>query len=436
MKEQIGTLYSNYGRYINKYRSFPLVHDGLKIVERRLLYSLYEKAKDHFVKSAEVVGHCIGQYHPHGDASAYGSLVALVNGGMAKGQGNWGCSSGIVPCEAAANRYTEVRAAKEILDMAFEYIKYIPMEALEIYSEPVYIPTKLPLCLVNRNYCQGIGFGHRTYIPSYKTSDLVKRLNWLLTKEGKEPIIKPITDCLYISKDKDFQELLTTGKGKIEYRGVSELDYSNKSVIVKAIPPNKSFQRILGALENDIQIQKSIGFIDESTKTTKVRFTALKRGMTIEQLAKKINVHLVGSITFDCNMCDTEGNVVTVSIDQMLLNVYNSYKAIVSKVLLDTIAKLQSDIDELNMIAKIKLVLPKWLKQHPDDSDLLIAGINTDTHIPIETIDKLFDKYTIKRILKIRTDIQELEQKKIGNQNNFNNLDSYVWTDKYSALAT
>ena len=434
MKEQISGLYGDYGRYINKFRSFPMVHDGLKIVERRLLYSLYEKAKDHFVKSAEVVGHTIGNYHPHGDVSCYGSLVALVNGGLAKGQGNWGCDSGIVPCEAAAQRYTEVRASKEILDMAFEFIKFVPFEALEIYEEPVFIPTKLPLCLVNRNYCQGIGFGHRTYIPSYKTSDLVKRLRWLLKYDAKEPVIKPITDCVYISKDSDFKELLNTGKAKIEYRGIAELDYGNKSVIVKSIPPNKSFQKILNSLENEIQIQKSIGFIDESTKNTKVRFSALKRGMTLEQLSKKINAHLVGSITFDCNMCDTAGNVVTVSVDQMLLNVYNNYKNIVSQVLQSNITKLNVDIDELQMIAKIKVVLPKWLREYPDDPVRLIAGIQSETLIPVEKITALFDKYTMSRILKIRTDIQDLEVKVLENQTNLNNLEGYVWTDKYVSL--
>ena len=434
MKEQISELYSSYGRYINKYRAFPLTLDGLKIVERRLLYSLYEKAKDHSVKSAEVVGHCIGQYHPHGDVSAYGSLVALVSGGLAIGQGNWGCDSGIVPCGAAASRYTEVRASKQILDMAFEFIKYVKLEPLELYAEPVSIPTKLPLCLVNKNYSQGIGFGHRTYIPSYKVSDLVKRLKWLLDHEGKEPIIRPITDCTYISKDKDFQELLTTGKGKIEYRGISEQDYGNKSVIVKSIPPNKSFQKILNAMENEIVIQKTIAITDESTKNTRVRFSAVKRGMTLDQLNKKINLHLVGSITFECNMCDTEGNVVTVSIDQMLLNVYNNYLQMVSHVLQTNIDSVQNDINEFVLIAKIKVVLPKWLRSHPDDPDSLMSGISTETQIPVDTISALFNKYTMSRILKIRTDIHELEQKKMNLQTNLNNLTNYVWTDKYSSL--
>lgn len=436
MKQQVDHLYKIYGQYINKFRAFPLTFDGLKIVERRLLYSLFERAKDHNVKSAEVIGWCIGQYHPHGDQSAYGSLVALVNGGLVDGQGNFGCDSGIVPCGAAAMRYTEVKSNKSLLDMAFEYIKYVKLEALELKEEPIFLPTKLPLCLVNRNTCQGIGFGSRTVIPTYDIKDLVKRLKWLLTKEGKEPIIRPRTDCLFLSKDKDFLELLTTGKAKIEYRGISEIDYQSKSVVVKSVPPSKSFQKILKALENDIEIQKTIGFIDESTNHTLVRFISLKRSMTLDHLQKKINSHLVGSESFECNMCDLAGNVILVSVDQMLLNVYNNYKVIVDVVLRSNIAKIQKDIDELLLINRIKVVLPKWLRDHPDDSDKVVNGISADTQIPVAVINELFGKFTLSRILKIRTDITDMETKKQQFQNYLDTIVTYIWNDKYSGLLT
>ena len=435
MKNQISDLYSTYGKYINKYRAFPFMYDGLKIVERRLLYSLYERSKDNkFVKSAEVIGWVIGQYHPHGDQSAYGTLAALVNGGMAVGQGNWGAYSGIVPCDPAAMRYTEVKNSKFILDMAFEFIKYVRKEALEIKEEPLFLPTKLPLCLVNTKYCQGIGFGSRTIIPSYHVPDLVKRLRWLLGYEKKEPVIKPITDCKYLSSTKDFQELLTTGKAKLDYIGISETDYSSKSIIVKSIPPSKSFSKILKAMEKDIQVQKTIGFIDESTGVTRVRFTSLKRSLRLDILAKKVNAQLRGSITFECNMCDREGNVVLVSIDDMLLNVYKNYEQIVQSVLTTNINKTQEEIDELILIGKIKKALPKWLREHPDDPDKVINGVSVDTQIDKEKVIELFGKYTITRILKIKTDIVVLETKKAEFQANLDNLATFVWDSKFDAL--
>ncbi len=434
MEEQLSKLYSEYGRYINQYRAFPLVYDGLKIVERRLLYSLYERAKDKLVKSAEVVGWTIGQYHPHGDQSAYGSLVQLVNGGMAVGQGNWGADYGISSCPPAAMRYTECKTHKVMLQMAFEFIDYVKKEELELKAEPLFLPTKLPLCLVNTNNTQGIGFGSRTNIPSYTITDLVKRLRWLLGYEKEEPIIRPLTDCTYLSNDADFRKLLTTGHAKIEYKGKVQIDYSNKSVVVKSTPPSKSFATILKKLESDIQIQKTIGFIDESTTSTKVRFVSLKRSLPLKRLMSKIENHLLGSMTFECNMCDRVGNVVLVSIDDMLLNVYKNYLQVNEAVLKSNIAKLKSEIDELKLIARIKKVLPKWLRSNPDEPEVLIQGVSQDAKINIEVVDKLFQKYNIKRLLKVKVDIDKLESSVKILQGNLDNLDNFVWNEKYSSL--
>ena len=432
MKEQISELYADYGRYINKFRAFPLIYDGLKIVERRLLYSLFERAKDKYVKSAEVVGWVIGQYHPHGDQSAYGSLVSLCQNGLCIGQGNWGNKAGIVEDDPAAMRYTEVKSSKAVLDLAFEYIKFVKMEALELQEEPLFLPTKLPFCLIGKDYCQGIGFGHRTLIPTYTVPDLVKRLKWLLGYEKTEPIIRPITDCIYLSKDKDFQELLTTGKAKLEYRGISEIDYTNKSVVVKSIPPSKSFISILNKLEKEIEINKTIAFSDESTDKTRVRFTSVKRALSLDALSKKINFNLTGSVTFECNMCNLNGDVVLVSVDDMLLNVYKNYEKIVQAVLKSNIKKLQDQIEELSLISKLKIHLPKWLKSHPDDIDIVINGLNHDTQISTDKIKELFDKYTLSKILKIKTDSDQLTQDKSVLQNNLNNIDQYVWNDKFN----
>lgn len=434
MKNQLEPLYKEYGLYINKFRAFPMVLDGCKIVERRLLYSLYEKAKDHFCKSAEVVGHCIGNYHPHGDISAYGSLVALVQGGLATGQGNWGINVGIDDCPAAAQRYTEVRSSKEILDMAFEYIKYIKQEALELKDEPLFLPTKLPLCLLNKNYCQGIGFGSRTVIPSYDIKDLVKRLKWLLKYEKTEPIIKPLTDCTLLSDQEELKKILTTGIGKLEYRGIVQIDKVNKCVIVKSVPPSRSLRKILEIFQKEIEIDKSIGFTDESTTETKVRFTITKRTYNIDNFIKKLNNNLIGSVTFECNMCDIEGNVVLVPIDQMLLNCYTNYKKVVDNVLRSDIQQLNEKINELELIKKIKVVLPKHLKEYPDDADKVIELVSVDTGISLEIVKMLFDKYTLTKILKNKADTDQLKAEKDIIQGNLNNLEKYVWDNKYQKL--
>ena len=435
MKEQISKLYSEYGRYINKFRAFPLIFDGLKIVERRILYSLFLRAKDKFVKSAEVVGWCIGQYHPHGDVSTYGSMAQLVNGGLAIGQGNWGSYTGITSNEPAAMRYTEVKSSKKVLDMAFEYIDYVDMDALELYDEPIYLPCKLPMCLVNTINCQGIGFGFRTYMPSYDPKDLVKRLEWLLGRREEEPIIKPLTNSVHLSKDHDFQQLLTTGKAKLQFRGKSSIDRMNNSVVVTALPEGKTFLNLLKKLEKEIQVQKTIGFVDESTTTTKVRFAPVKRSIDVDTLYNLINYNLTSSVSYECNMCDTFGNVKLVSIDDMLLTVHKVYEDTVKRYLESTINKYQEMIDELDLIARIKVSLIKWIKVYPDDSDTLIAKINEETLIDTKSIEKLFSKYSIAKLLKIKNDREDLINKQTEFKNDLARLADYVWETKYQTIS-
>jgi len=434
LKEQVPKLYAEYGRYINGFRAFPLIHDGLKIVERRLLFSLFQQAKDHYTKSAKVIGFCIGNYHPHGDVSAYMSLVSMVQGGLADGQGNWGSKIGVTECDAAAQRYTEVRSSKEILRIAFEYIKYVDFEELELDSEPVSLASKLPICLINKNNCQGIGFGSRTVIPSYAKTDLIKRLKWLLGYRSTEPLIKPLSDCTELSKDAEFRELLTTGRTKLEYRGIIEVD-GPKSIIVKSLPPSKSFAKLMKQMEKDISIDKSIGWTDESAGITgtRVRFTILRqRGYRIEKLEKKLKKLLTGPITYECNMCNKEGKVVLVSIDQMLLNVYQHYKQTVERYMNTSISELQAKIDELELIKKIKVVLPNHLQATPDDPDAIIQGCSTDTDISVETVKQLFDKYNISRLLRVQTNILSVIDEKQGFEQKLANLETFIWDEKYA----
>ena len=187
MDNIIPKMYKSYGEYINSSRSFPLDLDGLKPVERRILLSAFQIAKDKFVKSAKISGWTMGNFHPHSDC--YMSSVNLVNQGFLIGQGNFGTKCGVENDPPAASRYTECKSSKDIIDMAFKYIKHVPWEVLELESEPLYLPTMIPFCLIGKEYTQGIGFGFRTFIPCYEMKDLKKRLLYLLGKTKTKPII-------------------------------------------------------------------------------------------------------------------------------------------------------------------------------------------------------------------------------------------------------
>jgi DNA gyrase subunit A len=134
MDKLVPSMYRDYGMYVNYSRSFPLSIDGLKPVERRILLSTYEIARDKFIKSARVDGHVIGHYHPHG--SSYGTIVQLVNQGFLAGQGNFGNNAGVESSPAAAMRYTEVRLSKFINDLTFKLIDYVPVQDGELDDEP------------------------------------------------------------------------------------------------------------------------------------------------------------------------------------------------------------------------------------------------------------------------------------------------------------
>lgn len=431
LKEQTGGWYVEYGKYINKNRAFCSIYDGLKLVERRIFQSLVTEAKNSFTKSARVVGHCIGHYHPHGDSSAYGTLVQLVNNGMVDKQGNFGTKVGLKDdgsAGAAAARYTEVKMNNEVFEEAFELLKYVKEEDSEMCPEVPYLPTRLPFCLRMKNYSQGIGFGSRAYIPAYSKSDLIKRLDWLLhDKTGDGPVIKPITDCTYESKKEDFLQLLTTGKASLLFKGKLELDKDNKCVYIRSLPVSKKMRSVINAFKDEITIQKSIGYLDESTTNTKVKFMLTKRGQNLDKLYKKLQQKTSGSVAFECNMCDREGNVILVSVDQMLLNTYQMYKDVNENKLKIIIAKLEQDIIELTNMQKIKKVLPELLKKYPDDLDNLVAGIIEKTQLEEKIIRDILDKYNIPKFLKAKIDIDGKKQELNTEKNNLQNLDSYVW---------
>jgi len=434
MDKLIPNLYSEYGKYVNQFRSFPYINDGLKLVERRLLYSLYELAKDKYAKSAKIVGHCIGNYHPHGDTSAYGTLVNIVYNNWAIGQGNWGCRVGIEHEPAAAMRYTEVKMSKNMLIDCFEYIKLIELQESELEDEPLNLPVKLPMCLTGNVTCQGIGVGYSTMIPCYKKTDLIKRLNWLLTNQGKEPIIKPKSNCIITSTKSELQSLLTTGYSKINFEGKFEV-IDNKNIIIKSIPESRTFQTILNKFSKEIGIDKSLGWRDDSSKETSIILSIIKpRSLKMEALKKKLKTALKGSITYQCHMYNEDGKVQLVSIDDMLLNIYNRYKYVVKLSIDNEILKNKNLILELELIAKIKPLLSAELKINPDDINKAICNISKGLNTQQKIIREIFDRYNITRIFKIKTDVTKYNDTINILNKRLNQLTKYIWKEKYMTI--
>jgi hypothetical protein len=418
-------LYRDYGQYSN-FRNFPLNIDGLKPVERRVLLSASKIARDRFVKSRQVDAYTIGHYHPHGEC--YGTIVQLVRQGFLEGQGNFGTNVGVEPVGAAAPRYTECRIGKKALDLAFKLIKYVPFVDNELNDvEPLFLPAMYPLCLLGTEYTQGIGFGFKTFIPCYTIEDLKRRLFWLLDIKKTKPTIAPITDCTILSPPRDLEELLTTGKAKIEVQGVIVPTPRNSKVTLKSWPPGKRFESFLGKFSKELE-SGLVGFTDSSVKETEIVFEVL-RERNVEKIYKefveKLKDAVKGDISFETRIVDPDQKVILAPIDKLLLDAFQNFKNVNDSMLKDEIKKADSAIAELNLLTLIKPPLSECLRKGMtlEDSVSMISKI---TGVSVETVESLTEKYKIKKLLTVNTDTSEIKVKKKEYAENLKNLQEFV----------
>jgi DNA gyrase/topoisomerase IV subunit A len=429
----IPKFYKSYGMYVNHSRMLPLSEDGLRPVERRVLLSAYEIAKDKLVKNARIDGHTIGHYSPHG--SAYGTIVQMFHQGFLDGQGNFGTYVGVENDPPAAMRYTECRLAKKTLEMAFKLIDYVPWEESELDDEPVHLPTMFPFCLLGTRPTTGIGFGYKTYIPCFKINDLHDRLLYLLGKIKEKPIIKPISDCHILSSNEEIEQLLTTGKASIKIQGVVKVDKMNCKATIHSWPPGKRFESILAKFEKELCAQ-DIGWIDLSTTETKIVFEVIKqrnRDLIFTDFIKKLQDVLLGSIPFEMIMVDKAKNVKLMSVDEMLLNTYNVYKNINVDMLNSEIKRYMKNIDENMLLAKIKPILSIYLKT---DTPIDEIALKTSEVLKVEVniIKELFQKYNIKKLLTVKDDITELNNKLKQTNDYLKNIDEFVISQYHNTM--
>ena len=273
LEKVMGDCFGSYAKYIIQDRAIPDVRDGLKPVQRRILYAMktvgmvYGEA---YKKSARIVGEVIGKYHPHGDASVYDALVRMsqdfkINVPLIDMQGNKGSIDGD---SAAAMRYTEARlslASMYLLkDIEKKTVQFIPnYDDSEI--EPVVLPAKFPNLLVNG--AEGISAGYATNIPPHNLNETIN----LTIERIKNPNLS-FEEAITILPGPDFpgggiiidspelQDALKIGRGRVTIRSktkieghniiVTEIPYGvNKSLLVRKIDTIGSTKKIDGIIE-------------------------------------------------------------------------------------------------------------------------------------------------------------------------------------------
>lgn len=258
-----------YAEYILLERSLPRVEDGLKPVQRRILYTMHElnmKPDGPYKKSARVVGDCLGKYHPHGDSSVYEAMVKMaqdfnMRNTLVKGHGNFGSIDGDGP---AAMRYTEVKldnlACELLRDLEKDTVKWVK-NFDDSLLEPDLLPGRFPNLLVNG--CIGISIGLATNIPSHNLTEVIDGViayidNPRISLSELLKTIKGPDFCTggFIIPVDGFESMYETGRGKFIIRARAEIENGEngkQSIVITEIPygvnKSKLQQRILALRE-------------------------------------------------------------------------------------------------------------------------------------------------------------------------------------------
>jgi len=444
VKKIIPVFNSEYGRYINRFRAIPSFIDALKPVERRILLSLYKEGRKKAVKSATIIGYCLGHLHPHGDQSLYSTLVNMVDTGYAKGEGNWG-SPGLENSPAAAYRYTEVSLKKWVDDLAFTHLdeKFVPYEEFELEPEPLYIPSPIPIGLIGPDVIIGISF-YKTLIPKYKLSDLSKRLFWIL--KGKDPtneiIIEPYSrDCsIQESEPGEFRKILTTGIGSLNYIPYGSID--NKTIKVQGRAPNNSFNSLVNNEEN-----LDISLVDHSTSVLNIVVEPKKKSADLQALAGKIwQDHLIKKLNFNCLFCDNDGIVNTYGIDDILIYNYNLWKYSVQLKNIDDFNKISSKKVEFMIVQIIRYILEQYKSNTIGEIITHFNELKKSSTISIEIdiydidnniwkkeikqiheqdIINVCNKRTIKNLIETVIDIQKVDKELLAAKSIIDNCEQH-----------
>lgn len=289
--EQFKNDYTRYGIYILYRRVLSDYRDGLKPVQRRIIWAMYKntKAISSAVKSAAVVGDVMKLYHPHGDAAIYGTMKPMANWfesyvPLINPTGNFGTFQGDPP---AAQRYTECKLSKFAIENVLGDIIDSP-EAVDwsptysgVTKEPDYLPVKIPLLLVNGSF--GIGLGMRAEIPTHNLSEVIDATIALMDNPDANIVLVPdhCMKCEIINTD--FEKICRSGFGHYRIRGkINEENYKGKKALVITSVPNLTYlNNITEKIEELIKKKKIIQIencYDESSVNEMRYVIVLKNG--------------------------------------------------------------------------------------------------------------------------------------------------------------
>lgn len=356
LKKTMEKSYIDYAMSVIAARALPDVRDGLKPVQRRILFSMEElnigPDKPHR-KCARIVGDTMGKYHPHGDSSIYGALVNMAQDWsmraiLVDGHGNFGSVDGD---GAAAMRYTEARLSKISVEMLADINKdtvdFIP-NFDETEKEPVVLPSRFPNLLVNGT--TGIAVGMATNIPPHNLGETINAVIKLIDNKVDEDRDTQIEEILPIVKGPDFptggviigtrgiEEAYRTGHGKVIVRGVTNIepmDNGKNRIIITELPYLVNKARLIEKIAELVKDKKIDGITDlrdESDREGMRVVVEIRRDVNPNIVLNKLYKHTQLQDTFGVNMLALVKNEPKVmSLLEILTNYLEHQKDVVTR---------------------------------------------------------------------------------------------------------
>jgi len=442
IEDEMRTAYIDYSMSVIVSRAIPDVRDGLKPVQRRILYAMNELGLQYnrpYKKCARIVGEVLGKYHPHGDSSVYEALVRMAQDWVMRyplvdGQGNFGSIDGDAP---AAMRYTEARLTK----ISAEMLRYIDSDTVDFrpnfddtLEEPEVLPAHIPNLIVNGS--SGIAVGMATSIPPHNIKEVCNAIIALLDNPNMtiEELMQYIpgpdfpTGGNIIGRD-GIISAYTTGKGKVIVRGVAEIKTKKSGqnqIIITQIPYNVNKAEMIVEIAKMVNEKKLEGISDIRDESNKegIRIVIdIKRDANPEIVLNNLYKHTQLQTTFNIIMIAlVNGQPKLMNLKELLQHYIDFRYEILRRRLNFELKKLREKAHILEGLIKVlsdidrAISLIKNSRTVEEAQNKLMAEFALSEEQAKAVLDMRLQRLTSLEIEKIKNEYNEVMQKIAENE--------------------
>ena len=432
--------YLNYSMYVILDRALPSITDGLKPVQRRIIFAMNELSLNHkskFKKSARTIGDVLGKYHPHGDSACYEAMVMLAqdfsfNYTFVEGQGNWGTQDD--PKSFAAMRYTESRLT-EYSDLFLQDIEKNTVEWSQNFDgslmEPKQLPAKIPNILINGS--SGIAVGMSTDIPSHNLEEILDATVFLIEKPSSSinELMKIVkgpdfpTRGEIILEDSDISGIYSDGHGNIKLRATYSSE--GKNIIIDSIPYQSHTTRIIEQIQEQISNKKAMfidNVVDDSDQEHPIRIIIRIKGKSHDD--NQIMSHLFATtdlektLRVNLNSIGTDNRPKVKNIREILTEWINFRLTSIKNKLLWELEKIQERIHILEAYVSVYKFLDKVIKlirteDNPKSKIKKLCKLSDKQYesvinMKLRSLAKLQEKNILKELSELKSEEKKIAQ--------------------------